>query len=155
MLKRSLLALMLAGLLYTVTPLVVAQDSNTSGPPSPPAGAPPEGGHGRHHFDPAKRTRMLSKHLKLTSDQRAKVEDILKAEQSQMQQLHQDSSDSQPDRRSKMMDLHKSSNDQIRAVLDADQQKKWDEMQSKREQRMREHHHGQARGSAPASSEQK
>jgi hypothetical protein len=33
-----------------------------------------------------------------------------------------------------MMDIHKATNDQIRALLNPDQQKKWDEMQSRREQ---------------------
>lgn len=154
MLKRCLLALPLAGLLYAVTPWAVAQDSPSNDPQSAPAAAPPERGRGRRHFDPAKRTEMLAQHLNLTSDQQAKVQDILKADQSQMQKLHEDSSVSQEDRRSKMMDLHKSSNDQIRTLLDADQQKKWDLMQSKREQRMQGHHHGQAPGAA-ADSEQK
>ena len=41
-----------------------------------------------------------------------------------------------------MMDIHKASNDQIRGLLNADQQKKWDEMQSRREQMMQGHHPG-------------
>jgi len=61
----------------------------------------------------------------------------LKSEQSQMESLRSDSS--QDDRRSKMMDLRKASNDQIRALLDSTQQKKWDDMQSRHEQRQ-EHH---------------
>jgi hypothetical protein len=53
-----------------------------------------------------------------------------------------------------MMDLHKTSNDQIRGLLDANQQKKWDEMQSRREQWQGHHHDGQS-PSAPPPSEQK
>ena len=85
-------------------------------------------------MDPEKRTEMLSKHLKLTSDQQPKVLEILKTEQSQTESLHSDSSASQEDRHSKMMEIHKTSNDQIRALLSADQQKKFDEMQSRHEQ---------------------
>jgi hypothetical protein len=59
-----------------------------------------------------------------------------------MQSLHQDSSMPQQDRRSKMMDLHKDSDSQIRALLDSSQQKKWDEMVAKREQRMENRHEG-------------
>ena len=98
---------------------------------------------------------MLNKQLKLTSDQQPKVLEILKSEQSQMEKLRSDSSLSQDDRRSKMMDIHKSSNNQIRALLDPDQQKKWDAMQSKREQWQGHHQEGQGPGAAPDSSQQK
>ncbi len=47
---------------------------------------------------------------------------------------------SQDDRRAKMMDIHKATDAQIRGILDSTQQKKWDEMQAKREQRMQGHH---------------
>jgi hypothetical protein len=59
-----------------------------------------------------------------------------------MQSLRQDTSQSQQDRRSKMMDIHKTSDTQIRTLLDSTQQKKWDEMQAKREQWMQGGHHG-------------
>ena len=52
---------------------------------------------------------MLTKQLKLTSDQQSKVQDILKSEQSQMEALHSNSSPSQDDRRSKMMEIRKAS----------------------------------------------
>ena len=139
MVKHALLALVVAGLLYAVSP-AAAQDNGSADQQTAPA-RPPE--HGHRHFDPAKRTEMLTKHLKLNSDQQAKVLDIFKSEQSQMESLHSDTSTSQDDRRSKMMEIHKASNDQIRAVLDSNQQKKWDEMQSRHEQ-WQGHHEGQA-----------
>lgn len=152
MLKRCLLALMLAGLVYAVTPAVVAQDAGSNDQQAAPSGPPPEHGPGRGHMDPAKHAAMLAKRLKLNADQQSKVEEIFKSEQSQMESLHSDTSVSQQDRRSKMMDIHKSSNDQIRALLDPDQQKKWDEMQSKREEWMQGHHPGgQGPGGAPNS----
>lgn len=152
MLRRSLVVLTLAGFVYAVTPLALAQYGSND-QQSAPAGQPAEHEHGpgHHHLDPAKRTEMLTKQLNLTSDQQAKVQDILKSEQAQMEKLHADSSVSQGDRRSKMMDLHKASNDQIRELLDANQQKKWDAMQAKHEQEMQGHHHGQAPGNAPES----
>jgi periplasmic protein CpxP/Spy len=124
MLKHCFLALSLAALTFTVASAAVAQDSGSNQEQSAPE-------HGHRNFDPAKRAEMLGKHLNLTSDQQAKVLDVLKSEQSQMQSLHSDTSLSQDDRRSKMMDIHKASNDQIRALLNPDQQKKFDEMQSK------------------------
>jgi periplasmic protein CpxP/Spy len=124
MLKHCLLALSLVALTYAATPLALAQDNgNTQGQAAPE--------HGRRHFDPAKRAEMLGKQLNLTSDQQGKVLDVLKSEQSQMESLRSDTSLSQEDRHSKMMDIHKTSNDQIRALLTPDQQKKFDEMQSR------------------------
>lgn len=146
MLKHCWLALVLTAVAYTVVPSAVAQDSGSNNQPA----ASPEHGRGGH-FDPAERTQMLTKQLKLTSDQQAKVLDNLKSAQSQMQSLRSDSSLSQGDRRSKMMQIHKTSNDEIRALLDPDQQKKWDEMQSKHEQSQGHHHDGETPSSPDAS----
>ena len=141
MLKHGLLVFMLAGLIYTVTPAAVAQDNANSDQQGAQAGPPPDGkGHAR--FDPSKRAEMMAKHLNLNADQQAKVTDILKSEQTQMEGVHSDASLSQQDRRAKMMDIHKASNDQIRGLLNPDQQKKFDEMQSHREQMMQGHHPG-------------
>jgi periplasmic protein CpxP/Spy len=141
MLKHGLLVLMLAGLIYTVTPAAVAQDSGNNDQQAAPAGPPP-GGKGHARFDPSKRAEMMAKHLNLNADQQAKVTDILKSEQTQMEGVHSDASLSQQDRRAKMMDIHKASNDQIRGLLNPDQQKKFDEMQNHREQMMQGHHPG-------------
>ena len=153
MLKHCVLALMLAGLIYTVTPSAVAQDSGTNDQQAAPAGPPPGRGHGR--FDPAKRAEMLGKHLNLNADQQSKVTDILKSEQSQMESVHADASASQEDRRSKMMDIHKTSNDQIRVLLNPDQQKNWDAMQSRHEQWNQGHRPGGGEAPPADSQEQK
>jgi Spy/CpxP family protein refolding chaperone len=126
MLKNCFLMLTLSCLLGVVTSSAVAQDNSGNQPQGSEASE--HGGH--RHFDPTERTEMLTKQLKLTSDQQAKVLDVLKSQQSQMEKLRSDSSLSQDDRRSKMMDIRKSSDSQIRALLDSDQQKKWDKMQS-------------------------
>lgn len=139
MLKHCFLALSLAALTYTVAPFAVAQDAGNTQEQAAPE-------HGHRHFDPERRAEMLGKHLNLTSDQQGKVLDVLKSEQSQMESLHSDTSLSQDDRHSKMMDIHKTSNDQIRALLNPDQQKKFDEMQSRHE------HWGHEGGQAPPSS---
>lgn len=138
MAKHWILALMLAGLMCAV-PAAIAQDNDA--PQGPPAGGPQ---HGRMRMDPEQRASMLTKHLNLNSDQHARVLDILKSSQSQMESLRSDTSSSQEDRRSKMMEIHKSTDEQIRGVLDSNQQKKWDEMQSKRGQWM-----GHQKGQAP------
>jgi protein CpxP len=124
--KKPLLVLLAVGLISIVA---AAQDSSTNPPPPPDKGGwrggPP---------DPAQRTQELTKKLNLTSDQQSKVQDIFKSEQSQMQGLRQDSSTAQDDRRAKMMEIRNNTNTQVRALLDADQQKKWDEIQAKRQE---------------------
>jgi periplasmic protein CpxP/Spy len=149
MLKQSLLILAAAGLISIAAPFATAQDSPSN---SQQAAAAQENG-GRHHGyeDPAQRTAELTKKLKLTSDQQPKVKDALQAEHSQMESLHQDSSLSREDRHTKMMEIHKSTDAQIRGLLDADQQKKWDEMQAKREQWMQNRHGGPDAGSGQQS----
>jgi periplasmic protein CpxP/Spy len=146
MVKQCLLALALAAVVCAVMPSAIAQDSGSNDQQA----APPEHGRGGH-FDPEKRTEMLTKQLKLTADQQPKVLSILQSAQSQS--LRSDSSLSQDDRRSKMMDIHKTSNNQIRALLDANQQKKWDAMQSQHGQWQGHHQDGQA-PSAPESPQQ-
>ena len=143
MLKQSLLILAAAGLISIAAPFAGAQDTMQQS-------APMQDNGGRHHGppDPAKRTAELTKKLNLTSDQQTKVQDALQSEHSQMESLHQDSSLSQQDRRTKMMDIRKSTDDQIRGVLDSTQQKKWDEMQAKHEG-MHNGHGGPPEGGAP------
>jgi periplasmic protein CpxP/Spy len=139
MFKRCTLGLMLAALVCTVTVFAVAQDNGNSSQQPAQAG-PMEHGHG--HWDPQQRTDMLAKRLNLNSDQQAKVLDAFKSEQSQMESLRSDSSLSRDDRHAKMMDIHKTTNEQIRGMLDPDQQKKFDAMQERHHDRMQEH--GQA-----------
>lgn len=153
MLRNFSIAFLLVALSCTITAFAGAQNNGSNDQQSAPAGAPSEQWHGQRHFDPEKRTEMLTKQLKLTSDQQPKVLDILKSEQSQMEKLRSDSSLSQDDRRSKMMNIHKASNDQIRALLDSDQQKKWDKMQSERGQWQGHRHEGQDSGATPDSSQ--
>ncbi len=143
MLKQCLLVLLAASLISIAAPFAAAQSSTSNDSPSnnqPSA----QGNGGWHHGppDPAQRTHELTRKLNLASDQQAKVQDILQSEHSQMESLHQDTSLSQQDRRTKMMDIHKSSDTQIRALLDSTQQKKWDEMQARREQWGQNRHHG-------------
>ncbi|MGB6384717.1 MAG: hypothetical protein WBD25_07980 [Terriglobales bacterium] len=146
MLKQCLLVVLAASLISIAAPFAAAQDSQSAPPPSAnDQQAPPSQGNGRWRHgqpDPAERTKELTKKLNLTADQQTKVLGIFQSEKSQMESLRQDSSVPQQDRRSKMMDLRESTNSQVRAALDANQQKKWDEMQTKREERMQNHRQG-------------
>lgn len=140
MFKHSLLALTLASLIYAVPAL--AQNAAPNAAPDQQSPSAGEMHHGHGPMDPAKRTEHLTRKLNLNADQQAKVHEIFNTEQSQMEALHNDSTLSHEDRRSKMMGIHKSSDTQVRALLDASQQKKWDEMQANRDQRTQGHHHG-------------
>lgn len=154
MLKQGLLTFALGSLLYAA-PAVLAQDNSTNDAQAPAATAPPEGGPSREGFDPQKRSEMLAKRLNLSSDQQSKVQGILQSEQSDIQKVRADSSVAPADRRSKMMDIHKASGDQIRALLNPDQQKKWDEIQARQEARMEHRHRGQSPAAVPPAPEQK
>jgi Spy/CpxP family protein refolding chaperone len=136
MLKQSLLVLLAASLISIAAPFAAAQSSDNQ--------QPAQGNGGWHHGppDPAQRTQELTKKLKLTSDQQTKVQDILQSEHSRMESLRQDTSLSQQDRRTKMMDIRKNTDTQIRALLDSNQQKKWDEMQANRGQWGQNRRHG-------------
>jgi hypothetical protein len=139
LIKQCLLVLAAASLISIAVPFAAAQDN----PPNDQS-SPAQDNGGRRHGppDPVERTKELTKQLKLTSDQQPKVQDLLQSEKTQMESVHQDSSLSQQDRRAKMMDIHKSTDTQIRALLDANQQKKWDEMQARREQWMQHRRQG-------------
>jgi protein CpxP len=141
MLKQCLLVLLAAGLITIAAPFAAAQASNDS-PPNNQQPAQGNGGWRHGPPDPAQRTQELTKKLKLTSDQQTKVQDIFQSERSQMESLRQDTSLSQQDRHAKMMDIRKSADAQVRALLDSTQQKKWDEMQAKREQWGQNRRHG-------------
>lgn len=107
--------------------------------PAPSQDAPPPHARGQH-MDPAQRqTRMLdtmTRRLNLSPDQVSQIKGIQADGETQMQALHADNSVQGPDRRAKMMDLHKSQNDKIRAVLNDEQKTKFDAMEAKHRGRM-------------------
>jgi periplasmic protein CpxP/Spy len=145
--KHNLLILAAAGAFAIAAPFAVAQDSPSNDQQSQPSQEPGGAHHG--HQDPAQRAQELTKHLNLTSDQQTKVQEIFQSERSQMESLRQDSSLSQQDRHAKMTEIRKNAESQVRALLDSNQQKKWDEMQAKREQRM-QNRHGESGSDQPA-----
>ncbi len=149
MVNHSLLTAALAGVLISGAALASAQDAGQNGSAAPQTQEQESGGGRPHHeMDPAKRTQHLTKKLNLTADQQTKVQSILQDEKTQMQNMMQDTSTPQQDRRAKFMDVHKNADDQIRAVLTSDQQKKWDDMQSKREEHMMKRHGESDQGSS-------
>jgi hypothetical protein len=87
----------------------------------------------------------LSAQLNLTQDQKTKIKPIVEEVFQKMDQLHQDSSLTEPERHEKMKSIHENAIAEVKPILDADQQKKLDEMMSNHPQ----HHSsgGQDQGS--------
>jgi periplasmic protein CpxP/Spy len=118
--------------------LGVAIAAPQSSAPAQDQAAPQQKGEwaGRHGApDPNKEVQHLTKKLNLTADQQNQILPILTARQQQMESIRNDSSLSQQDRRAKMRAAREDSDTKIRAVLNDDQKKTYDQMQ----QQMREH----------------
>jgi len=139
----------LAGMAFTAvlglaicTGTAFSQDDQAQ--PAPPAQGSEMGGHGMHGGHRGmpsadEQTQRLTKKLNLSEDQQTKVKAVLEDQHKQMEALHNDSSTAQQDKRSKMREIHENSNTQIKAILNQDQQKKYDEMEQKQHERMQQH----------------
>jgi Spy/CpxP family protein refolding chaperone len=90
---------------------------------------------------------FLTRQLNLTPDQVTQVKAIDEDTWKQMKALRDDTSTADADKRAKMMDIHKTSQGKIRALLTPDQQTKFDVLQTQ----MREHrgNHGDGQGPPP------
>jgi len=88
-------------------------------------------------MDPGQRADMLKQNLGLSDDQTAQVKTIYQDSQTKMESLRSNSSLSQDDRRSQMMDIRKAENDKINALLTPDQKTKYAAFQQQMRDRMR------------------
>jgi hypothetical protein len=73
------------------------------------------------HFDPAKRTKQLSKRLKLTADQQSQMLDSLESTKSQLEAVRSDRFLSRKVRNCKLALIRQASEDQIRGFLEEKQ----------------------------------
>lgn len=99
-----------------------------------PADQAPAGQHmGMHGQPPSAEQRLqrMTQQLNLTSEQQAQIKPILESESQQMQALRQDTSVSQQDRMTKMQAIRQSSGEQIKTLLNPDQQAKFAQMMSR------------------------
>jgi len=128
----------LAALLGSTLSVIPAKAQGTAPQPAPQA--QPGGRAGQMQ---ARHLEMLTKRLDLTAEQQEQVKSIQQDTSQQMMALRNDNTLSQDQRRSRMMDIRKSSQDRIRAVLTEEQKPKFDAMQSKMRGRMRNRQHGQ------------
>jgi len=93
---------------------------------------------------------MLTKKLNLTPDQVTQVKAINADAMTQAKAVRDDSSLSQADMRSKMMDIHKASQDKIRGILTDEQKTKYDAMQAEMKAKMQERRQGGGDAPPPA-----
>jgi len=136
----------LAATMFCAMP-VVAQD-NTAPPPPPQqqdntAPPPPNGRGGR--MNPERQLERMTKELNLSADQVAQIKAIDDDTQKQMMAVRDDSTIARADKRAKMMDIRKASQDKIRGVLNDEQKTKYDAMVAK----MRERRGGMGGDNAP------
>jgi Spy/CpxP family protein refolding chaperone len=127
----------------TAIGVLQARAQDPAPPPPPGQDAPHHGGGpgGRR----GNQVEFLTKKLNLTPDQVTQVKAIDADAMTQMKALHEDTSIAGPDKRAKMMDIHKTSQDKIRALLTEDQKTKFDALQAQ----MREHRGNHGGGDEP------
>ena len=113
---------------------VLAQDA-APGPPQGQSGGRMAGMQGRQ-------LEMMTQKLNLTTDQQTQIKAIQSDTMKQMMALREDTSLSQTDKQSKLMDLRTASQSKIRAVLTDEQKPKFDEMQTQMRERMKERQQG-------------
>ena len=89
--------------------------------------------HKRHMDDPQAHLDHMSQMLNLTDDQKTKIKPILEDSTKQMQQLRQDTSLSEQDRKARKRSIKENTHAQIRQVLTPEQQAKMDQMKKEHE----------------------
>jgi Spy/CpxP family protein refolding chaperone len=96
----------------------------------------------------------LSRTLNLTDQQKAQIKPILEDQHKQMMSLRQDTSLSPQEKRAKFMEIRSKTLDKIRPILTEEQRATLEQMQKRREERMRawrERHQGSQASPAPQS----
>ncbi len=119
---KNLLKLIVAciGLVLFVAPALRAEE-----PPAPPAGRPE---HGRGPGGPGQMMKRAAHELGLSADQQAKWEAINQQEKAAADAIRNDNTIAPQDKRAKLREANKPFADQRRAVLNPEQQNKFDEM---------------------------
>ena len=113
-----------------------------------PQGPPPQqqdgmrgpggpGGRRGGMMNPEERLKRMTADLNLTADQQAKIKTLMDSEKTKMDALRDDTSVEGDAKREKAMGIRKDTNTQIRAVLTADQQAKFDKQQEEMRNRRR------------------
>jgi protein CpxP len=130
MFRSYVLRVVILAIGATALSALPARAQDTSAPPPPPGRGGPR--HGGMRGD---QVEFLTKKLNLTPDQATQVKAIDEDTWKQMKALREDTSTAGPDKRTKMMDIRTASQGKIRALLTADQQTKFDALQTQMRER--------------------
>jgi len=117
--KTMLIAALAVGSLLVWSPALRAGDTNTP-PSTPPAGAPPAGRPPGGGFE------RMAEQLKLTADQKPKVQSIMDTQRQKMLDLRNDTSLSPEDKQAKRKIVAEEMAQQMKAVLTPEQFDKWE-----------------------------
>ena len=116
--------------------LTQTADTQSSGDAAAPA-------DGRQMPTVDEQLQKLTKALTLTDDQQTKIKPVLESQRTQMEAIRNDTSGNRRESFAKMRDVHEKTVTQVKAVLNDDQKKKYDEIQEQMKQegrdRMRQH----------------
>jgi len=112
-----------------------AQDQSSSAAPS--AAAQTDQSQAHRAADPNQQIKRLTKRLNLSAEQQSQILPILTDRQQQMNNLRADNTLSPTDRREKFRSLRTDSDNKIRAILNDQQKKAYDEMQQRMHDRTR------------------
>ncbi len=137
----------MALIFLSITPAFPAQQDQ---PASQQGNAPQEGMHRRRGNE----LDWLSHTLNLTDQQKSQIKPILEDQRKQMMSLRQDTSLSPQEKRAKFMEIRSKTLDKIRPILTEEQRATLEQMQKRREERMkawRERRQGSQGSSAPQS----
>jgi protein CpxP len=155
MLNRLCTLLLAVGLFasYGGVSSAFAQDAQSQQPDQSTQQPNQQGGKHHHRrggkHDSQKHLQKLTKELNLSADQQAKVKSILDDQQQQFSTIRQDSSLSKADKKAKMAQVHDSAASQVRAILNPDQQTKFDAMMAKHKDKMSKKGHKGSDQNAP------
>jgi Spy/CpxP family protein refolding chaperone len=132
--RNSIVRVIVLALGVSALGILQARAQDQPPPPPPPGQGGP--GHGAGMGMRGNNVEFLTKRLNLTPDQVTQVKAIDDDTQKQSKAIMDDTTLAQPDKRAKMMDLHKTAQGKIRALLTPDQQKQYDALQEEMRQRM-------------------
>jgi periplasmic protein CpxP/Spy len=141
--RKPLLQAALLALCTTTLSALPAMAQDPAPPPAQDQAGTPNGGHRGAGQREEHQIEFLTKQLNLTPDQVTQVKAIDDDSRAQMMALRQDTTTPQADKRAKMMDIHKASQDKIRAVLTDDQKSKYDALQAQMRERRESREGGQ------------
>ena len=110
--KKSLIAALTLGAVIAFSPAAQAQDKKEA-----PKGKGPS---------LEERVKQMTETLKLTNEQKPKVEAILKEQGEKMSALRADQNTPQDERRTKMMEITKATGEKMKAVLTKEQGEQYD-----------------------------